>query len=122
MRKHGCRHGRGRLDGDFRSGRRNVAGDRAHHRILPLRFEQVLVLGGTGAPESTGGRRSVIAYDPALDTGTKAAGPNAGRSGLGVVEPAGNRVLVAVGVAATGAVAGSPDAAASARTGEVLIP
>ncbi|MFD3373985.1 MULTISPECIES: hypothetical protein [unclassified Streptomyces] len=75
-----------------------------------------------GPPESTGGYRSVLAWDPALGPWTPAAGAIVGRSGLGVVELADDRVLVAGGVAVTGAAAGSPDATTPARTGEVLIP
>lgn len=97
-----------------------MPGGRAHHRILLLRSE--LLLGGTGAPESTGGYRSVIAHDPAIGTWTPAARLNVGRSGLGVVEPTDDRILVADGVAATGTAAGIPNAAAPAPTGEVLIP
>ncbi|MGW0657387.1 Kelch repeat-containing protein, partial [Streptomyces umbrinus] len=97
-------------------------GGRSGHRNLLLRSGVVLVIGGTGAPELTAGYRSVIAYSPEDDAWTTIGGLGLGRSALGAVELADDRVLVAGGVAAAGSAAESLDAVQPADTGEVLIP
>ncbi|MGA5454649.1 DUF6603 domain-containing protein [Streptomyces umbrinus] len=97
-------------------------GGRSGHRNLLLRSGVVLVIGGTGAPELTAGYRSVIAYSPEDDAWTTIGGLGLGRSALGAVELADDRVLVAGGVAAAGSAAESLDAVQPAGTGEVLIP
>jgi hypothetical protein len=87
-------------------------GGRAGHRALVLRSGEVLVTGGTGAPERTAGFRSVISYDPGAGTWRVLGGLLLGRTAHAVVELPDDRVLVAAGAAGTD----------STGTGEVLIP
>jgi N-acetylneuraminic acid mutarotase len=100
-----------------------MPGGCSRHRALLLRSDDVLLLGGTGGPEFTAGYRRVLRYDPAGDTWQTVGGLNLGRFGFGVVELSDDRVLVAGGVAASGAAAAGPlHAVDPAGTGEVLIP
>jgi hypothetical protein len=87
-------------------------GGRSGHRALALRSGVVLVTGGSGAPERTGGYRSALTYDPADNAWTPLGGLLLGRAAHAIAELADDRVLVAGGVVDT----------ATAGTGEVLIP
>ncbi len=87
-------------------------GGRAGHRALVLRSGEVLVTGGTGAPERTAGFRSAISYDPGSGAWRTLGGLLLGRTAHAVAGLPDDRVLVAAGAA-------GPD---STGTGEVLIP
>jgi uncharacterized protein DUF6603/galactose oxidase-like protein len=87
-------------------------GGRGGHRALVLRSGAVLVTGGTGAPERTGGFRSVIAYDPGTGTWSALGALLSGRTAHAAAELPDDRVLVAAGVSG----------ADPTGTGEVLIP
>jgi hypothetical protein len=76
-------------------------GGRAGHRALVLRSGEVLVTGGTGAPERTAGFRSVISYDPGAGTWRVLGGLLLGRTAHAVAELPDDRVLVAAGAAGT---------------------
>ncbi|MEV6849093.1 DUF6603 domain-containing protein [Actinoplanes sp. NPDC051411] len=99
-----------------------MPGGRTGHRGLLTGSGLVLVLGGTGGPEQTAGFRYVAAYDPAGDRWTTRAGMRTGRSAFAIAELADTRVLVAGGVAASGAGAPGPDFSDPATTAEALIP
>ncbi|WP_433519485.1 DUF6603 domain-containing protein [Nonomuraea sp. CA-143628] len=87
-------------------------GGRSGHRSILLRSGEVLVTGGTGAPERSAGFRSVISYDPRSGTWRTLGGLLLGRSAHAVAELPDDRVLAAAGVAGTD----------PTGTGEVLIP
>jgi hypothetical protein len=87
-------------------------GGRSGHRALVLRSGAVLVTGGTGAPERTGGFRSAIVYDPGTGTWSAPGALLLGRTAHAVAELPDDRVLVAAGVSG----------ADPTDTGEVLIP
>ncbi|MFD1541144.1 Kelch repeat-containing protein, partial [Nonomuraea guangzhouensis] len=87
-------------------------GGRSGHRAISLRSGEVLVTGGTGAPERSAGFRSVISYDPRSGTWRTLGGLLLGRSAHAVAELPDDRVLAATGVAGTD----------PTGTGEVLIP
>jgi len=87
-------------------------GGRSGHRALVLRSGAVLVTGGTGAPERTGGFRSVIVYDPGTGTWSALGALLLGRTAHAIAELPDDRVLVAAGVSG----------ADPTDTGEVLIP